>query len=450
MRLGNAADPGYATYGANTVRIVPVSAHPDEPTANAEGYHLHRAFINGGVAQPGFFRDKYDCSLNGNIASSIQGRAPLVSASSAGQPTFGQCTANGKTPTNNFGGAVAAARSRGAKFHPETIFQADALTRLSEAHAQASTSSTYCAWYDAAGVKNFPKGNNNNALKDIDDTTVNFTGTGNATYPAYALTGSGVPFAKTTHNGQACGVSDVNGNVWKVNPGMTCIGASKAITGATQTNPVQLTVTGHGYATGQVLTVTAVAGMTQINNRVYTITVVDANTISLDGVDGTAFSAYTSGGSCLTGTHYLLKPSADVAAMTGVGSGANDFWGATGILANYDPITLPWPTAYPNNNYSQRFGNGANAVFDWSTAAGRELAMAGMPAAGGLSAAGTNLFGLDYMEGNTYPNDLCVISRGNWSNGVNAGVRSRFLYYSRGARTLPWASPPPVTCKPER
>jgi len=63
MRLGNAADPGYATYGANTVRIVPVSAHPDEPTANAEGsIDLHRAFINGGVAQPGFPRQSHDCS----------------------------------------------------------------------------------------------------------------------------------------------------------------------------------------------------------------------------------------------------------------------------------------------------------------------------------------------------------------------------------------------------
>ena len=33
------------------------------------------------------------------------------------------------------------------------------------------------------------------------------------------MTGSGVPFAKTTHNGQACGVADLNGNMWEVASG---------------------------------------------------------------------------------------------------------------------------------------------------------------------------------------------------------------------------------------
>lgn len=37
----------------------------------------------------------------------------------------------------------------------------------------------------------------------------------------YVKAGSGVPFAKTTHNGQNCGISDVNGN--KHQP---CIGYS--------------------------------------------------------------------------------------------------------------------------------------------------------------------------------------------------------------------------------
>ena len=83
FRLGNAADPGYATYGANTIRIVPVSAHPDEATANAEGFYLHTAFMNAGVAQPGFFRDKYDCSANGSVASSIALAMPITPAFAA-------------------------------------------------------------------------------------------------------------------------------------------------------------------------------------------------------------------------------------------------------------------------------------------------------------------------------------------------------------------------------
>jgi len=346
------------------------------------------------------------------------------------QVGFLGATANGQTPTNIYGDAIKAARSRGAKFVPETVFMADALSRLSEAHAQAATSATYCAWYDATGAKNYPKGNNNGALKDFDDTSVTFTGAGVAAYPAFSLTGSGTPFAKTTHNGQACGVTDVAGNIWKINPGMTCIAASKAITGATQTNPVQLTIAAHGYTTGRLAMITSVVGMTQLNDKVYKLTVIDANTVSLDGVDGTAFTAYASGGSCTTGTFHLLKPSADVAALTSGATLATDHWGATGVAAQFDQVDLNFATNYPSNGFAQRFGNGANAVFDWSTPAGRALAMAGMPAAGGVSVAGSNLMGLDYFYQHLR-DQLCVISRGGWADGSNAGSRARSLYNYR-------------------
>jgi hypothetical protein len=430
LRLGHASNPTFGTYGVNSVDIKPVSAFPDDATAEASGYYRHRAFFNAGAAQLGFFRDKYDCSLNGNVASSIKGAMPMVSGPAAGQTGFSAATANGQAPANNYGGAFAAARSRGAKFVPETIYMADALTRITEAHAQASTSTTYCAWFDATGVKNFPKGNNSNALKDIDDTTVTFSSAGNTTYPGFALAGSGTPFAKTTHNGQACGVSDVNGNVWKINPGLTCIAAAKTITGATQANPVALTVVAHGYTTGQVVMLTGVGGMTQLNDRLYTVTVVDANTITLNGVDGTAYTAYTSGGSATTGTFYALKPSADVATLTGGNALATDAWGANGVAANFEAITLAFNTTPGSNGVVQRYGNGANAVFDWSTATGRAQAMAGMPAAGGVSPAGTNLMGLDYFY-QYICNELCVISRGDWTYGTLAGVRYRRLSSSR-------------------
>jgi hypothetical protein len=460
-----------------------LAAYPTEAEANADGYYLHRAFVNAGSNQLGFFRDKYDCSLNGNVASSIQGAMPMVSgpasiaatAMVAGTPYtvltigttdytliggtnvvgarftatgpgtgtgtvsqqtgFSGATANGQTPANAYYGAINAARSRGAKFVPESLFMADALSRLTEAHAQASTSATYCAWYDAAGIKNFPKGNNNNALKDTDDTSVTFTSAGVATLPNLALAGSGTPFAKTTHNGQACGVSDVNGNIWKINPGMTCIAASKAITGATQTNPVRLTIISHGYTTGRAAMITGVVGMTQINDKLYRVTAIDADTISLDGVDGTAFTAYTSGGSCTTGTFHLLKASVDVAALTSGATLTTDHWGATGVAAQFDVVELNFSTVYPNNGFVQRFGNGANAVFDWATPAGRALAMVGMPAAGGISVAGTNLMSLDYCY--LYPRDqLFVRSCGHWGDGSNAGSRCRYFGSSRSDQTI--------------
>ena len=480
LRLGHASNPTYAAYGVNSIDIKALSAFPSEAEANADGYYLHRAFVNAGANQLGFFRDKYDCSLNGNVASSIKNAMPMVSSptsmaatsmvagtqytvltvgttdytlfggtnvvgarfTAAGPGTgtgtvsqqvgFLGATANGQAPSNLYAGAINAARSRGAKFVPETVFMADALSRLTEAHAQAATSATYCAWYDSTGVKNFPKGNNNNALKDIDDTSVTFTGAGVAAYPAFALTGSGTPFAKTAHNGQACGVTDVAGNIWKINPGLTCIAAIKTITGATQTNPVRLTITGHGYITGKPAMITGVVGMTQINDKIYRLTVIDADTVSLDGVDGTAFAAYTSGGSCITGTFYALKPSVDVAALTSGATLATDHWGASGVAAQFDAIELQLNTTYPNNGLVQRFGSGATAVFDWSTPEGRALAMTGMPAVGGFSIAGTNLMGGDYYD-QSIRDQLCVLSRGPWSNGFAAGSRHRNLLYSRAS-----------------
>lgn len=432
FRLGHASNPTYAAYGVNSIDVQPLSAFADEATANASSYYLHRAFVNAGANQPGFFRDKYDCSQNGTIASSIANAMPMVSGPGAGQVGFTGCTANGQTPANAYYGSLQAAKSRGAKFFPESVFIADALARISEAHAQASTSATFCAWFDAAGTTNFVKGCNNNALKDANDTTVTYVTAGASSQPNMALTGSGVPFAKTTHNGQACGVADTNGNVYKINPGMTCIASSKAITAATQANPVAITSTAHGYATGQVIQIVSVAGMTQINDRFYTVTVVDANTFTLDGVNGTGYTAYTSGGSAKTGVFYTLKPSVDIAAVTSGTSLATDHWGATGVATQFDTVMMNFNTTSGTNGNSARFGNGANAVFDMATTNGRVLAMMGMPAAGGTSSAGTNAFGSDELY-QSIQDQLCVISRGGWNSGSYAGVRIRSLNLARGS-----------------
>lgn len=439
LRLGHAGNPTFGVYGVNSISIAPVGAYPDDATANAEGFYRHRAFINGGTNQLGFFRDKYDCSLNGTIASSIALAMPMVSGPNlVGTPQVGftGATANSQTPTNTYGGSLQAAKSRGAKFFPESVFIADALSRISEAHAQASTSVTYCAWYDATGVCNYPKGNDNNALKSEADVlqsgagAVTFTSAGTTTYPNFALTGSGSNLAKTTHNGQACGIADVAGNICKISPGLTCIAASKAITAATQANPVSLTITGHGYTTGDVVQIESVGGMTQINSKMYKLTVVDANTVTLNGVDGTAFTAYTSGGTTTKGVFYALKTSVDIAAVTSGNGDATDHWGGAGVAAQFDAITPNFATTYPSNGFDQRFGNAANQVFAWDTAANRLLSMLGLPAASGMSTAGSNAMGADYYY-QFMRNELCGISRGGWANGSNAGSRSRYLNYGR-------------------
>ncbi len=73
-------------------------------------------------------------------------------------------------------------------------------------------------------------------------------------------------------------------------------GLSGSITGASQANPCQITSVNHNLQTGSIITITNVAGMIQLNNNTYTVTVVDSNHFNLNGIDSSAYGAYTSGG----------------------------------------------------------------------------------------------------------------------------------------------------------
>lgn len=81
--------------------------------------------------------------------------------------------------------------------------------------------------------------------------------------------------------------------------------ATGTITGATQANPCVITQTAHGRSTGDRIVIAGVAGMTALNNKEYKITVINANTYSLDGINSTGYGAYTSGGTV------YIDPSAD-------------------------------------------------------------------------------------------------------------------------------------------
>lgn len=76
----------------------------------------------------------------------------------------------------------------------------------------------------------------------------------------------------------------------------------KTITDITQANPAVVTVTAHGYSTGDQVLITDVQGMQSIKNFIYKIIVLTADTFSLksseDGtpIDSTGFLAYSSGG----------------------------------------------------------------------------------------------------------------------------------------------------------
>ena len=72
--------------------------------------------------------------------------------------------------------------------------------------------------------------------------------------------------------------------------------ATTAITAATQANPVVVTAASHGLSNGDRVFIGSVTGMTQLNNREFTVANKTTNTFELSGIDGTGFDAYSSGG----------------------------------------------------------------------------------------------------------------------------------------------------------
>ena len=81
-------------------------------------------------------------------------------------------------------------------------------------------------------------------------------------------------------------------------------GNSKTVTDATAANPVVITTnTAHGFTEGTPVTLTDIVGMTQLNGNEYFMDILTSNTFALytnavlsASLDGTAFTAYTSGG----------------------------------------------------------------------------------------------------------------------------------------------------------
>ena len=363
-RIGHPNNPTFAAHGANSIDIQPEHAFAGRDAAALAGYALHRAFINAGEQQRGFMLDKYQCSNNGGVASSLKNGNPL-SSNIAHNPFSGL---TGLTTSHNFYfGAIDAAKTRGPQFHCSSRFQFITGAMIAMAHGQRATLET-CAWFDGAGATNYPKGNNadTNPPRDIDDASVVYIRDGHLNC---GKTGSADPFEKTTDNGQACGVVDLNGNMWEVGLGMTRPGANS--TDTAQQN----------YA-----------------------------------------SAF-----------YILKESADVNALTGAWNAGDTgslaaFGNAAHLTTLYDAITL---AHIGNGTLWQRFGNGAHQVLSELTAGdGWRMTGAGIYTPNGHGETGTSLFGSDGLY-EYHRANLCLVSGGDWSNTSNAGVWALNLYGSR-------------------
>lgn len=71
------------------------------------------------------------------------------------------------------------------------------------------------------------------------------------------------------------------------------------ITAATKANPCVVTATSHGMSDGDRVLIDDVGGMTEINDRYFSINVLTANTFQLLNENSTAYTTYTSGGTAL-------------------------------------------------------------------------------------------------------------------------------------------------------
>jgi len=300
------------------------------------------------------------------------------------------------------------------------------------AHAQASTSTTWCAWYHA--TNNFPKGCNNNALGDVNDAAITYISTGDATYPTAPKTGSANLFARTTHNGQNCGIADLNGVIYEVCIGLTtqvpistAAGYTSAATGfAIGTTSIPL-ITGTGtVAAGDMITF---AGDT--NQYAVTTGIAAPGTIVIaaPGLKA-ALPAAATALSIVPASYYLAKTSVAMNSLTAGNTLSTDAWGSPALSANFDNLGATYGALWATGANRTTFIGSASQVFDAATSGNAWAATgAGLPLAAGVG--GTNAFGADSLR-DYKPNALCPLAAFAWSDISNAGVWALTFYYVSG------------------
>jgi len=150
------------------------------------------------------------------------------------------------------------------------------------------------------------------------------------------------------------------------------------ITAATAANPVEITDAGHGLVDGDVISIFGVVGMTELNGRRFTINQTASNTFELIGINGSGYTAYSSGGvwkknhgtgvivtSVLDGKgqrlENVLAEDIVVTCDNATTAGAEQFT-ALGELPAASKLDHLWPA-----------GSGTNQILSTNTAGGTNL-----------------------------------------------------------------------------
>lgn len=142
-----------------------------------------------------------------------------------------------------------------------------------------------------------------------------------------------IPFAFNTEQTYVLEFGDRKMRV--VKEGGYVLEAVGTITGVTQNNPGVVTVTSHGYSTGDRIFLDGLGGMTELDRRSVDITVLTADTFAI-GLDTSGYGAWTSGGTAAR--LYTLAtpyPVADLSRLKYVQSA--------------DTMTLTHPSHAPRN-----------------------------------------------------------------------------------------------------
>jgi Flp pilus assembly protein TadG len=98
--------------------------------------------------------------------------------------------------------------------------------------------------------------------------------------------------------GSIAGPDNISAAAWHT-------GSARNITGITRANPAVVTASAHGFSNGDTVYIRNVSGMTQVNNRVFTVANASTNTFQLQDVNSSGYNSYSSGGTsteCLNTT----------------------------------------------------------------------------------------------------------------------------------------------------
>lgn len=197
-------------------------------------YFLPRCFINNGKEIDGFFIDKYACSPENKIGVSKRYGQPLctnpdgidvLSNLELPSDVVSALSLSNGTILNRSDALPLAAKTRGVHYSLPTAFMFHHLADLVDAHYFAAKTATddflggysLCAWADRAPYA--PKGPNTMLTDYFDSNVVFQLSTDNNQAGSYLTARCGScddsVFPKITHNGQWCGVADMNGVMWQ-------------------------------------------------------------------------------------------------------------------------------------------------------------------------------------------------------------------------------------------